>query len=158
MTELVSIKPKKKRRKVRSDKKRVRYKGGKGRQPEPWAPYGCGSGGWVPTELKDRHIALSGPADGHTYYHRRVAQYRTAVASVLLKAIDECRCRPMKTEMAGFLNANGISTFTSKPWTRQNIHALLTIEGALQYVADSKETYELREAAALAGLLNSPES
>jgi hypothetical protein len=64
----------------------------------------------------------------------------------------------MKTEMAGFLNANGISTFTSKPWTRQNIHALLTIEGALQYVADSKETYELREAAALAGLLNSPES
>lgn len=128
---------------------------GPGRREEPWCPYGLGPRGWVHDELRDLHPAVSPPVHNKkaSLYNRRQNQYAVGVASLLMKAIDRCDVRPQKADMAGFLNANAVTTFRRRPWTKPLIYHLLHTQGLMEYVAEAKETYALREAAILAGLL-----
>ena len=141
-------------------RKKEKIKKGMGRRAEPWGPNGSGPNGWMNRELKDLHEEVT-PIPHHkksSFFNRRANQYTTACASILLKAIDLCHVQPIKAHMAGYLNANAITTFRGKPWTRQNIYQLLDKTHTRQYVDDSKETYEMREAAIVNGWLESPES
>ena len=130
---------------------------GSGRRCESWAPAGCGPNGWMNRELKVLHPAVT-PTERNknaTFFNRRANQYTTACASLLMKAVDACHVRPIKAELAGYLNANGIPTFRGQAWKRTNVIRMLVRTGLMQYVDDAKATYELREAAVLAGLYGS---
>lgn len=88
-------------------------------------------GGWVDAELRDLHpVALSSlnpkydPEDKTSTYHAAGRYYRTAVLSLIFRALDES-IPPSMSEIARLLNEHGVLKRRGGKWSEGTVRDLI---------------------------------